>query len=88
MLVDAQAQQPQQRGRSSWKSSQELALYGDTAGEWNRFVNKLVFTFMHLEVGEKEKLIWTKNGVDGDFSAKLGYEAINQETFQGEKRWW
>ena len=88
VLADSQAQQPQHRGRSGWKSSQELALSGDKVGEWNIFVSKLVFSFVHLEAGEQDKLIWTKNGVDEIFSAKLGYEAIIQETFQGEKRWW
>ena len=70
VLAYAQAQQPQQRGRAGWKSSQDLGLDGEEAGEWNRYMSKLVTSFVHLDEDMQDKLIWTKNAENGEFSAK------------------
>ena len=45
--------------------------------------------FIYLEEARGHKLVWTKNPVNGDFTAKLGYKTWAEENFQGEtKEWW
>ena len=45
--------------------------------------------FIHLEEDRDDKLVWTKNLVNGDFMAKLGYKTWVGENFQGEmEEWW
>ena len=74
-LVEAQAKQPWSRGRTGWKTTQELGLLGASAVEWNCYATILVKCFIHLEEDVPEKLIQTNNGKDRNFYAKLGYEA-------------
>ena len=49
-------------------------------------MNKLVASFVQLDEDEHEKLIWTKNAVNGEFTAKKGYDVANIEKTTGEKR--
>ena len=45
--------------------------------------------FIHLEEGREDKLVWTKNLFNVDFTAKIGYKTWAEEKFQGEtKEWW
>ena len=88
MLANVQAQQPQQKGRSGQKSAQDLSLEGEYVVEWNIYVKKLVAIFVQLDEDEQDKLIWTKNAVNGEFIAKKGYDVANFEQTEGEKRWW
>ena len=45
--------------------------------------------FIYLEESREDKLVWTKNTINGDFTAKLGYKIWAKENFQGEtKEWW
>ena len=89
VLVDAQEQQPHNKGRIGWKTSQDIGLAEEGEEEWNRFLNKLVARFFHLDEETQDKIIWTKNAKDGEFSAKQGYEVASNELEEGEKRrWW
>ena len=71
-----------------WKTTQDLGLMGDLVVEWNHYVTRLVNNFIHLEEDESDKLIWTKNGKCGSFSAKLGYEVATKDENEGEHLWW
>ena len=71
-----------------WKNSKVLGLEEGLKEEWEKYVSLLKSSFSHLQEEKEDKFVWTKNRVNGDFSAKLGYEAIRQESFQGEKIWW
>ena len=57
-----------------WKNSEDLGLEEGLREEWNDFVSLLKSCFIHLEEEEKDNLFWTKNPVNGDFMAKLGYK--------------
>ena len=48
----------------------------------------LVARFFHLDEGDPDKLIWTKNAVNGDFSSKKGYEEAIMDQFDKDKCWW
>ena len=85
--AEAKAQQPQKRGRTSWKTTQDLGLTGSTTIEWNRYVTKLVICFIHLEE-ETDTRIWTKNCKDGSFFAKLGYDDAMEREQEGNNHWW
>ena len=65
---------------------QELSLEGEDVENCNEYVNNLVSRFVHLDEEEKDKLTWTKNFVNGEFTAKNGYEATIFELFNVEKR--
>ena len=42
-----------------------------------------------MEEEKEDKLVWTKNPVNGDFTTKLGYKTWAWEQHQGEKvDWW
>ena len=55
--------------------------------EWNHYITKLVNCFIHLEEEEMDKLIWTKNGKYGSFSAKMGYDVTMEREHDGMDRW-
>ena len=38
-----------------------------------------------LDEDTQDKLIWTRNAEDGDFTARKGYEVAIMEQFNGEK---
>ena len=72
-----------------WKSSKQLGLEEGPREEWEEYVTMLKSNFIHLEETREDKLVWTKNPVNGDFTAKLGYKTWAEEKFQGEtKEWW
>ena len=63
-------------------------MEGDDAERWSRYVNLLEINFVNLDEDEQDKLIWTRNVIDGDYTAKKGYEVAILEQFEGEKSWW
>ena len=72
-----------------WKNSKVLGLEEGLKEEWEEYVSLLKSCFIHLEEEKEDKLVWTKNIVNGDFSTKLGYKTWAWEHHQGEKReWW
>ena len=56
-----------------WKSSKQLGLEEGPREEWEEYVTMLKSNFIHLEETREDKLVWTKNPVNGDFTTKLGY---------------
>ena len=87
-LADAESQHPQLREREGWKDVESLSLSGGEAEECNSYVNMLVAIFFHLDEGYPDKLIWTKNAVNGDFSSNKGYEEAILDQFDKDKCWW
>ena len=57
-----------------WKSSEDLGLEEGLREEWEEYISLLKSNFILLEEERKDKLVWTKNPVNGDFMAKLGYK--------------
>ena len=55
---------------------------------WNNYLNLLEINFVYLDEDDQDKLIWTKNGINGDYIAKKGYEVAIIEQCEGEKYWW
>ena len=55
-----------------WKTSEVLGLEEGLKEEWKEYVSLLKSSFIHLEEEKEDKLVWTKNPVNGNFSAKLG----------------
>ena len=51
---------------------------------WEEYVSLLKSSFIHLEEEKDDKLVWTKNPVNGDFTTK-GYKTWAWEQHQGEK---
>ena len=47
---------------------------GRTKGGSEEYVSLLKSNFILLEEGRIDKLVWTKNAVNGEFTAKLGYK--------------
>ena len=45
-------------------------------------------SFVSLDEDTHEKLIWTRNEIDGHYTTKKGYEVAIMEQFEGEKPWW
>ena len=51
------------------------------------FTTQVMFYSSRRE--KEDKLVWTKNIVNGDFSTKLGYKTWAWDQHQGEKmKWW
>ena len=72
-----------------WKNSEQLGLEEGHKEEWEEYVSMLKSNFIYLEEAREDKLVWKKNPVNGDFTAKLGYKIWAEENFQGEiKEWW
>ena len=72
-----------------WKNSEALGSEEGIKEEWEEYVSLLKSSFIHLEEEKEDKLVWTKNPVNGDFSAKLGYKTWVWNQHQGEKmEWW
>ena len=72
-----------------WKSSKDLGLEEGQKEEWEEYVSLLKSSFIHLEEEKDDKLVQTKNPVNGDFTAKQGYKIWAWEQHQGEKmNWW
>ena len=67
--------------------AQELGLEENEAAKWSRYVNQLGNNFILL-TEDRDKLIWTWNKKDGNFSAKLGYEVAVQLEYQQMECWW
>ena len=56
--------------------------------EWEENVSLHKSNFILLEEGRIDKLVWTKNPINGE-SAKLGYKTWAWEKHQGVKEtWW
>ena len=72
-----------------WKKSEALRLEEGLKEEWEEYVSLLKSSFIHIDEEKEDKLVWTKNPVNGDFSAKLGYKTWVWNQHQGEKmEWW
>ena len=72
-----------------WKNSEDLGLGEGQKEEWEEYVSLLKSNFIHLEEDKEDKLVSTKNPVNGDFTTKLGYKIWAWEHHQGEKEdWW
>ena len=49
-------------------------MEGEDAERWNNYVNNLEKNFVYLDEYETNKLIWTRNAINGDDATKKGYE--------------
>jgi len=76
------------KGRSEWKSVEELGLKGDKEENWKCYVGNLRSNFIFLQEEEVDSLCWSKNSQSGKYTVKLGYKALAEEAFSGEKQWW
>ena len=54
-----------------WKNSEQLGLEEGHKEEWEEYVSILKSKFIYLEEAREDKLVWTKNPVNGDFTTKL-----------------
>ena len=59
-----------------------MHLEGDDIECWNNYINLLELNFINLDEVEQNKLIWTRNAIDGDYTAKKGYEVEILEQFE------
>ena len=75
-LVDAQIQLPDQIGRTRWKGAIELQLEGDEVECWQGYIKLLESNYVCLEEDTQDKLIWTRNAEDEDFTAKKGMKFL------------
>ena len=66
------------RGRNQWKNTQDIGQRGSHAEEWKKYLNMLVSNHIHLR-NQPKKLIWMKNSNIGQYTTKLGYQAISEE---------
>ena len=87
-LANVQIQQHNQVGRTRWKGAVELQLEGDDVECWNNYINPLDLNFISLDEDTQDKLIWTRNVIDGYCTTKKGYEMAILEQYEGEKSWW
>ena len=72
-----------------WKNSEDIGLEEGQKKELEEYVSLLKSSFIHSEEEKADKLGWTKNPVNGDFMAKLGYKNCAWEQHLGEKMdWW
>ena len=65
-LADVQSEHPYPLGRTNWKSARELGMEGDVAESWNSYVHLWEINFVNLDEEEQDKLIWTRNSINGD----------------------
>ena len=73
-LVDGQAAHHILLQRTIWKSSREMRMEGDDVKIWNNFVHMLEINFVNLDEEEHDRLIWTRNSTNGDYTTHKGYE--------------
>ena len=85
-LADASVnlQYPHQR----WKTAEELGLSGDERESWGSYVHLLETNFINLNEEDQDKLIWTRNSTNGEYTAKTGYEIAITEQTEVQKEWW
>ena len=86
-LVDAQVHIPDQTGSTRWKGAVEFQLEGEEAKYCKEYIKLLESNCVCLDEDTQDKLIWTRNAEDRDFTAKKGYEVAIMEQFGGEKSW-
>ena len=43
--------------------------------------------FVSLDEDTQDTLIWTRNEIDGHYTAKKGYEVAIMKQYEGEKPW-
>ena len=68
---------------------EDLELEEGLREEWEEYVSLLKYKFILLEEGRIDKLVWTKNPINGEFTAKLGYKNWAWEKHQGaNETWW
>ena len=70
-----------------WMSVAKLNLAREWALERNDFIDALQRTHIRINPFEDE-LIWNKNMVGGNYTAKLGYEALFGTRELGDSWWW
>ena len=87
-LADAQSGHPIPLYVTRWKSDKELGMEGDDAESWNSFVHLLEINFINLGEEKHDRLIWTMNSTNGDYTTKEGYEMEIIDQIEGDKYWW
>ena len=65
-----------------------MGLKGNEVESWNNFVNLLEINSINLDEEDQDKLIWTRNSTNGDYTAKRGYEMAILDQTKGHKAWW
>ena len=65
-----------------------MDLVGDEIERWDNYVHLLETNFINLIEEDQDKLIWTRNSANGDYTTKKGYEIAILEQFEGHKAWW
>jgi hypothetical protein len=74
---------------SNWKTIEELDFEVEQEIEWNGYMGNINSNFIFLREGEADSLCWSKNSFSGNYTVKLGYQALVEEAFIGGKlRWW
>ena len=59
----------------------------DDEESWNSFVHLLEIIFVNLDEEEHDRLIWTRNSTNGDYTTKQGYEMAIIDQTGGNKSW-
>jgi len=65
-----------------------LELGGVEVDLWQAIVDNLRSNCIKLDEEEDDSLFWIGDPKRGIFSTKLGYSAMIEEAFEGEKLWW
>ena len=78
-LIDVQIQQQNQVGRTRWKDANELQLEWVDVASWKTYIELLESNFVILDKDTQDTLIWTRNEIDGHYTAKNGYEVAIME---------
>ena len=71
-LTNAQVQIPDYTGRTRWKEASDFQLEGEDVEYWQYYIKLLETNCLFLEDGTKDKLIWTRNDEDEEFTTKKG----------------
>ena len=69
-LADAKVQIPNYTSRTRWKEANEFQLEGEEAECWQDYIKLLETNCVCLEEDTKDKIIWTRNAEDGEFTTK------------------
>ena len=64
-----------------------MGLEGNEVERWNNFVNMLEINFINFDEEDQDKLIWTRNSTNGDYTTKKGYEMAILDQTEGHKAW-
>jgi hypothetical protein len=87
-LWDTKIQNHNCIGRNGWKIEDEFSLSGEKVVEWHNFMEMLCSNHIMLIDEEPNALAWSSNDFTGEYTTRLGYNALMEDVDNEPPTWW